>query len=90
MSTRAVTATLDELVGSLSDCPTDESARRLLALKADRNLQLQLDRLTRRAKSGTLSANELAEYETAVTYGTFVAILKSKVRQILAGSIHDG
>lgn len=77
---------LDQLVASLGDCLTPESARRLLALKADSKLQTRVDDLARRHSRSELSADEQAEYGRYVSYSTFVAILKSKARQILAKS----
>lgn len=80
------TAALDRLVGPLGDCLTPESARRLLALKADRNLRARADYLARRCNQGLLTPEEHAEYGIIVQFGTFVAILKSKARQLLADS----
>jgi hypothetical protein len=79
-------ATLDRLVGPLGDCLTPESARRLLALKADRKLQARMDYLADRCNDGLLTSQEHAEYSSYVKFGTFVAILKSKARQLLANS----
>jgi hypothetical protein len=77
---------LDRLVGPLSECLTPESARRLLALKADRELQRRVDYLADRCSQGLLTPDERAEYGNYVTFGTFVSILKSKARQLLANS----
>ncbi len=77
---------LDRLVAPLGECLTPESARRLLALKADATLQARVDYLADRHNEGLLSPNEHAEYGKYVSYGTFVAILKSKARQLLAAS----
>ena len=77
---------LDELVASLGECLTPESARRLLALTADPKLQARVDELAGRHSRGELSAEEQAEYGRCVSYSTFVAILKSKARQLLANS----
>ena len=68
----------------LGDCLTPESARRLLKLKADRKLQARVDDLADRHSRGELAAEEIAEYGQYVSYSTFVAILKSKARQLLA------
>ena len=68
---------LDRLVGPLGECLTPESARRLLALKADRKLQARVDYLAGRCNEGLLTAEERAEYGNYVAYGTFVALLKS-------------
>jgi hypothetical protein len=78
------TATLDRLLAPLGQCLTPESARRLLALKADPALQAHVDDLATRHNQGLLSPEEEAEYGNYVSYSTFVAILKSKARQLLA------
>jgi hypothetical protein len=77
---------LDRLVDPLSRCLTPESARRLLKLRADPQLQALVDRLAEKCTEGTLSAEESAEYRAYVSFGTFVALLKSKARQFLAQS----
>jgi len=81
--------TLVRLVGSLADCLTPESARRVLALKADRKLQARVDELAERSREGLLTPAEHAQYTSYVKFGTFVAILKSKARQLLANSHGD-
>jgi hypothetical protein len=79
-------AVLDELISRLGECLTPESARRLLALKADPTMQAHVDYLASRHTQGTLTPDEEAEYGQYVSYNTFVAILKSKARQLLAGT----
>jgi hypothetical protein len=78
--------TIDRLITSLGDCLTSESARRLLSLKADPRLQARVDQMAERHQRGELSADEKAEYGLYVSYSTFVAILKSKARQVLMNS----
>lgn len=77
---------LDQLVAPLGDCLTPESARRLLALKPDPALQTRIDEMATRHTEGQLTAEEHAEYGRYVSYATFIAILKSKARQLLAVS----
>jgi hypothetical protein len=77
---------LDRLLAQLGECLTPESARRLLALKADSTLQARVDSLAERHRQGLLTPDEAAEYGKYVSYSTFVAILKSKARQLLASS----
>ena len=86
MKTANTDAALERLIGPLGDCLTLESARRLLALKADRKLQTRVDYLAARCNEGSLTPEEHAEYSSYVKFGTFVAILKSKARQLLANS----
>jgi len=75
------TPALDRLVAPLGECLTLEPARRLLALKADRKLQARVSYLAGRCNEGLLTPEERAEYGKYVSFGTFVAILKSKARQ---------
>ena len=66
-----------------------ESARRLRALTADPQLQARVDALATRHIEGLLSADELSEYGRYVAYATFIAILKSKIRQRLGAAEPD-
>jgi hypothetical protein len=80
------TPVLDRLISSLGDCLTPESARRILVLKADPEFQAQVDDLADRHTEGRLGPQEQAEYGSYVSFSTFVAILKSKARQLLSAS----
>ena len=80
---------LDRLFDPLGECLTPESARRLLALKADSTVQARVDDLADRHDSGLLTPDEQAEYSKYVSYSPFIAILKSKARQLLAASSGD-
>jgi hypothetical protein len=86
MKTAKCAPVLDKLVAPLGDCQTPESARRLLALKADPKLQARVDDLAGRHSRGMLTPEEQAEYGCYVSFRTFVAILKSKARQLLTNS----
>jgi hypothetical protein len=86
VKTTKSTPLVDRLVAPLGDCLTPESARRLLALKPDPKLQKRVDDMAARHTEGQLSPAEEAEYGRYVSYATFIAILKSKARQLLAAS----
>ncbi len=86
MKTAKPAPVLDRLVAPLASCLTPESARRLLALKPDPELQRRIDDMAARHTEGQLSPEEEAEYGRCVSYATFIAILKSKARQLLAAS----
>ena len=75
---------LDQLVAPLGECLTPESARRVLALKAHPKLQAHVDELAVRHSRGELTPEEQTEYGRYVSFSTFVAILKSQARQLLA------
>ncbi|WP_088258133.1 hypothetical protein [Fimbriiglobus ruber] len=84
MDTTQDPSVLDRLIATLSECLTPESARRVLALKADPILQARVADLADRHTRGVLTPEERAEYGQYVSYSTFVAVLKSKARQRLA------
>ena len=77
---------LDRLLDPVARCLTPESARELVALRADRKAQRRIEELAEAAGEGRLSAQERAEYEAYVAASSFIAILQSKARAILAGS----
>jgi hypothetical protein len=56
----------------------------VLAVKVDPELQSRVDDLARRHSQGELTPEEHAEYGGYVYFDTFLAILKSKARQLLA------
>ena len=89
MKTAKTATVLDQLVAPLGNCLTPESARRLLAVKADPKLQARVHDLAGRHSRGVLTPEEQAEYGGYVYFDTFVAILKSKARQLLAASRGD-
>ncbi len=77
---------LDQLVAPLGECLTPEAARRVLGLKADEKLQARINEMSDRHSRGELTPEEQAEYGRYVYFDTFVAMLKSKARQLLAAS----
>ncbi len=86
METGKTAPVLERLLAPLGECLTAESARRLLALKADPTLQARVNDLADRHNAGQLTPAEADEYGRYVSYSTFVAILKSRARQLLSNS----
>ena len=84
MKTKTKYSPLEQLIIRLSDCLTTESAKRLLKLRADTKLQKHIDQLADKCTEGTLTPEERSEYGDIVALDSFIAILKSKVRQRLA------
>lgn len=78
--------TIERLISPLGECLTEESARRVLALKPDPEVQARVDEMASRHTEGQLTPQEQAEYGRYVSYATFIAILKSKARQLLNSS----
>ena len=80
---------LDLLVDPLSQCLTKESARRVINMKSDKRLQAAVNQLAEKCNEGTLTPNEKAQYEAYVSFGTFIALLKSKARRMVEESAGD-
>ena len=80
---------LEQLVTPLGECLTPEAARRIIALRPNPGWQARIDDFATRHTSGQLSAEERAEYSQCVSFATFMALLKSKARQLLAASERD-
>ncbi len=74
---------LDRLLEPVSRCLTQESAERLVRLRADPELQARIDDLADKCNEGDLSAEERSEYETYVHAGGVIAILQAKARRLL-------
>jgi len=82
------TVYLDRMLEPVSHCFTLEAASRLVALRADPQLQERIDRLADKCTEGELNEEEQAEYETYVRAGNLIAILQAKARKFLAASGH--
>ena len=83
MKTKTDYSPLEKLIEGLADCLTGESAKRVLDYHADADLQKQVDQLGNKCTEGTLTPDELKEYENLVLCDRFIAIMKSKTRQRL-------
>jgi hypothetical protein len=65
------------------DVLTPESARQLVAWRADEQTQRRLDELGDKCNEGALSAEEREQYETYVQAIEFIGILQLKARGVL-------
>ena len=75
---------LDQLLDPVGHCLTPRSARALLEIQADPDLQEYIERLAQKSTVGQLTAEEQSEYSALVAAGSVIAILKSKARILLA------
>lgn len=75
---------LDRLLDPVSQCLTEESARQLVALRADPVLQERIELLADKCTEGELTPEEREEYETYVRAISVVSILQAKARKLLA------
>lgn len=72
---------LSGLLEPLGECLDAESARRLVALRADEAIADRVAELADRANEGELTVEEQREYEAVVNAMDFISILKLKARQ---------
>jgi hypothetical protein len=78
---------LDQLLSPLGDCLlTEETACRIVKLKADAKLRKRVEYLGKQCNEGLLTPEEDAEYRSYVSFSTFMAILQSKARILLANT----
>ncbi len=82
--TRTKPASLTSLIAAVGECLTPESAKRILAIKADKKLQARVKYLGECANEGRLTAEENAEYAAIIRFDTMISILQSQARRLLA------
>lgn len=80
----AVISYLDRFLEPVTDAFTPEFARRMVELKADPELQAEIDLLRRKANEGTLSPEEDAAYKDFVEAVDVISIIQSKARRFIA------
>ena len=71
---------LDRLLDPVVQCLSVETARQLVDLRADEEVQARVRDLAEKRNEATLSAEERAEYESYVMAASIVAILQAKAR----------
>lgn len=79
----ATTQTMERLLSPVGDCLTPEVAERLVALRAEPDVQARIDYLAERANGGQLTGPERLEYDAYVRTVTFISLLQSKARRLL-------
>jgi hypothetical protein len=78
------TPVLKRLLAPVGKCLTVKTARALVKLRADPEVQLRMEELGRKSNEGKLGLEEHAEYEAYVMAGNLIAILQSQARRRLA------
>jgi hypothetical protein len=75
---------LDRFLEPVAEAFTPELARRLVDLRADDELQAEIEVLRQKARDGTLSPDEEASYKDFVEALDVISIIQSKARRFLA------
>jgi hypothetical protein len=74
---------LDRIIEPFAECLTQEAARKIVALRADGEMQGRVDELADRANAGTLSEVEQSEYDRYLAAFHFVTILQARARRLI-------
>ena len=84
MTQASTSSIMDRLLDPVGRCLTPEVARKLVELRADPDVQAEIDELAEKCNEGTISSEERAEYEALIRVGQFVALLQANARRLLA------
>ncbi len=77
------TTILDRIIEPFAECLTYEAARKIVALRADDEMQGRVDELADKANAGTLSEVEQSEYDRYLAAFHFVTILQARARRLI-------
>jgi len=77
-------AILDPILEAVGSSLNEESARKLIGIKADRKTQARVAKLAEKCNDGNMTPQERRDYETYVVAGHVVAMLQAKARIFLA------
>ena len=80
----AMNATLlDQIIEPFAECLTQEAARKIVAIRADEELQQRVDALADKANAGTLTESEKSEYDRYLAAFHFMTILQARARRFI-------
>ncbi len=74
---------LDQIIEPFAECLTQEAARKIVAIRADEELQHRVDALANKANAGTLTESEQSEYDRYLAAFHFVTILQARARRFI-------
>jgi hypothetical protein len=74
---------LDRILDPITDAFTPEVAQRMVALKADAELQGRVDELAAKSNDGSLTDEERAEYKNYVDVIDLISVLQAKSQRVL-------
>jgi uncharacterized protein (DUF1778 family) len=80
------TALLNDLLDPLAHCFTPAVARQVVDLRLGNHIHKKLQDLDQRAKQGTLTLDQQAEYEAILETINVLDVLKEKSERILEGT----
>ena len=77
---------LESMLDPVTRCLSPESARQLVGLRADEQVQHRVDELADKSTSGVLTDLEKAEYEAYISAANLLGVLQAKARRLISTS----
>jgi hypothetical protein len=80
------TVGLAKILDPVAQCFTPEVAKRVAELRADPDVQARIEELAEKCNEGTMTPEEIAEYDAYIQAMDVVAILQKKARTLIVQS----
>ena len=77
------TAGLAKILDPVAQCFTPEVAKRVAELRADPAVQTRIDELADKCNEGTITPEEMAEYDAYIQAMDVVAVLQKQARTLI-------
>ena len=77
------TAGLAKILDPVAHCFTPEVAKRVAELRADPDVQGRIEELAEKCNEGTMTPEEMAEYDAYIHAMDVVAVLQKKARTLI-------
>ena len=77
------TAGLAKIVDPAAQCFTPEVAKQVAELRADLAVQARIEELAEKCNEGTITPEEMAEYDAYIQAMDVVAVLQKKARTLI-------
>ena len=78
-----ITAGLAKILDPVAQCFTPEVAKRVAELRADPAVQARIEELAERCNEGTITPEEMAEYDAYIQAMDVIAVLQKKARTLI-------
>jgi len=82
-SSDQVTAGLAKILDPVAQCFTPEVAKRVAELRADPAVQARIEELADKCNEGTITPEEMAEYDAYIQAMDVIAVLQKKARTLI-------
>lgn len=78
-----LTSIMGHIVEPFAECLTEGAAKKIVALRADPELQHRVDELAGRSNRGQLSPDERNEHDQYLAAFHFITVIQSRARRFL-------